>query len=170
MKKALTVREKMGLNGFNPDTFDPMNIEASELKNLYESMPRDGSVDLYMAEKLAIQYLRAADRCSEILGILSLWEQTAKDRKRQTYSLAFLNAKNSGNKMTDTTAKHMAECDDTYLKSCKMLREAEVVRRRFVDMQEIFIKGHHLMKDRMKDEQKLRQVSNYEYGEGSWDK
>jgi len=166
--KLITVREKLGLKDFNAESFDPMNIEISEIKLLYESMPRDGNVDVHIARKLALQYLRAADRCSEILATLTLWEQTAEDRKKQTFSLAFLNAKEGDKKVTDLTAKHMAECNKEYLGCCKVAREAKTVRKRFEDMHDHFIKGHHLMKDRIKGEEQLQKISNFQYGEGSW--
>ena len=67
MTKAITIRDT-----FNIVDFDIMNIDVSEFEELSKSFPKDTNIDIGIAETLAQQYLRAADRCSEILSSLKI--------------------------------------------------------------------------------------------------
>ena len=73
MSDAITLR-----NMLNLEEFDPLAIDISEFDSLARSMPRDANFDIAIAETLAVQYLRAADRCSEILSMLMWYEERAK--------------------------------------------------------------------------------------------
>ena len=93
MTERLTVRKQMDLENFNP-----LDIEIEEFKDLTNSMPRDANIDAANAERLASMFLRAADRCSEILSTLILLEGRAKSRVNTVKNRLYLEAAQEGHK------------------------------------------------------------------------
>lgn len=152
-----TVREQLALEVFNPSESDitqmsPLDIDIAEFREVKDSLPRDTNVDVGTAINLASDYLRAADRCNEILSNLIWWDQKAKAEKKKAYSLAWLRAKENGAK-TDSTARHIAESDEGYLVASQKEIDANTVREYFERKHQTFLKAHHFMKDRIKSEQ-----------------
>lgn len=171
-----TVREEMQIKKFSSlagtegfEQFSPLDIDISEFKDVKNCLPSDGQLDGHMAAQLANQFLRAADRCSEILSQLIWWVQKTKADKKQAYSKAFLRAKESA-RMSDNVAKHKAEVDEEYLVACQAEIDAETVKERFRLKHQTFLKAFHLMKDRVKDEQQHALASGFSEatGEVSW--
>lgn len=175
MSEKTTVREEMQLEKLAPlagaedlEQFSPLDIDISEFKDVKNCLPEDGQLDGHMAAQLASQFLRAADRCSEILGQLTWWVQKTKADKKQAYSKAFLRAKDSG-RISDNVAKHRAEVDEEYLETCQAEIDAETVKERFRLKHQTFLKAFHLMKDRMKDEQQHMMASGFSEATGEVD-
>ena len=170
-----TVRDQLDLEKWDPrndnlEDINPLDIDISEFEDVKDSLPEDGQLSIAIATGLAAQYLRAADRCSEILSMLTWWEQRAKSEKKRIYSLAWLRARENGAR-TDTMAKHMAEADDEYRVACEAETNAITVREHFRVKHQTFLKAHHYMKDRMKEEQQHMYASGFSetHGEGSWE-
>lgn len=161
--RALTVRDMLDL-----DTFDPMSIDMSEFSQLSESMPRDANLDIAIAEKLAAQYLRAADRCSEILSTLVFYEQKAKNNKNMIKARLYLAAKDAGH---ETVAERNAyvESHDTYLEALELHARIQAVKTLFELKHESYLNGHRFMKDKFKSEQRHLPLSGFSETAGSDD-
>jgi hypothetical protein len=142
------------------DDFDPMTIDISEFKKLSEELPKDSSLSLEVAEYLAVVYLRAADRCSEIHSALIWYTQKAKLDKNTTRQKLFLLAKDEGHKTMDDKRAY-AESHPDYVEASERLVKAETVKRWFEDKHSWFLKSHQYMKDRMKAESSLQNSSGF---------
>jgi len=162
--RVLTVRDMLDL-----DTFDPMNIDMSEFSQLSESMPRDANIDIAVAEKLASQYLRSADRCSEILSTLVFYEQKAKNNKNMVRARLYLRAKDEGH---NTVAERNAyvESHDSYLEALELHARIQAVKTLFELKHESYLNGHRFMKDKFKSEQRHLQLSGFSETAGSGEK
>lgn len=150
----------MELEAYNPSEVDvteisPLDIDVAEFQEVRETLPRDTQLDMGLAISLAADYLRAADRCNEILSNLTWWDQKAKAEKKKAYSLAWLRAKENagGGRITDNMAKHLAENDSEYLEACQKEIDAATAKEYFSRKHQTFLKAHHYMKDRIKSEQ-----------------
>jgi len=167
-RKALTIREVLDI-----DNFDPMSIDVSEFDELAKSMPRDANIDLQTAEMLAAQYLRAADRCSEILSTLIWFEGRIKAKKNATRSRLYLMAKDEGFKTVEDR-KAFAESHADYIEADEALAAAYAARKNFDMRHDYFLKSHQYMKERLRSEQKLQNSSGFSetagkpYGERNW--
>lgn len=168
---ALTVRDMLNL-----DSFDPMSIDMSEFSQLSESMPRDANIDIAIAEKLASQYLRAADRCSEILSTLVFYEQKVKNSKNMIKARLYLAAKDEGH---ETVAERNAyvESHDDYAAALELHARIQAVKTLFELKHESYLNGHRFMKDKFKSEQRHLPLSGFPetagsgerpYGEREW--
>jgi hypothetical protein len=168
-ENAITIRDVL-----NIDNFDPMAIDVSEFEELAKSMPRDANIDIYTAETLAAQYLRAADRCAEILSTLIWFEGRAKASKGAIRNRLYLESKDAGYKTVEER-KAYAESADAYIDADNLLATAYAARKNFEMRHDFFLKSHQYMKERLRGEQKLQMSSGFSetaggksFGEGSW--
>lgn len=146
MSVAITLREQMNL-----DSFDPLGIDISEFSNLSKSLPKDTNLDLSTAETLAVVYLRAADRCSEILSSLIWYVQKIKLEKNTLRQKLYLLAKDEGHKTIDDKVAY-AESHPDFVSFGDKLAEAEAVKKWFEDKHKWFLESHRFMKAKLKSE------------------
>lgn len=171
MTERLTVRRHLDLDNFNP-----LDIEIGEFKDLTDSMPRDANIDIANAEKLASGFLRAADRCSEILSTLILLEGRAKSRVNTVKNRLYLEASQEGHK-TVKERQAYSESHDDFVSATNSYDEAYAVRKFFEAKQKWFIDAHYLMKQRLREEYRHQTASGFSetsgqdeksWGEKSW--
>jgi len=148
------------------EKFDPSNIDLTEFKNIASKIPKDSSIPLQVAENLAMVFLRAADRCSEILSHLTWVEQKCKSDKVAEFSKAVLKAKEEEPRMAVSLAEHKAKCNSNYLEAVDRCLKAEAARRWFDGKYEIFLKTHQMMKERLRSETKHQYSSGFNESSG----
>lgn len=168
-KKSITIGDIL-----NIENFDPLSIDVSEFNEVAKSMPKDTNIDLQTAEILAARYLRAADRCSEILSTLIWFEGKIKSNKSAIRNRLYLMAKDNGYKTVEER-KAYAESHKDYVEADNSLVTAYAVRKNFEMRYDYFIKSHQYMKERLRGELKLQNSSGFPetmgqnfYGEGNW--
>lgn len=143
MSKSLTVREL--LNG-GDECFDPLSIDTTELKELSNSIPKDGNIDINIAEELATKYLRGSDICSELLAIAVTHVQKCDTERKRAYGYAAsVKATASGTK-TDKARAWFADQDEDYIKACNKYAEATGFMKWVSGKLESFIKSHYMCK------------------------
>lgn len=171
-EQVMTLRESMSL-----DTFDPMNIDISEFQELSKELPVDTSLDLAIAERLAVVYLRAADRCSEISSALIWYITKLKQDKNTTRQKLYLLAKDEGHKTVEDK-KAYAESHPSFVELGDKLVSAEAVKKWFEDKHKWFLETHRFMKAKLKSESQHMLSSGFSeisgvgkdgsYGEKPW--
>lgn len=170
MTKAITIRDT-----FNIEDFDIMSIDVSEFEELAKSFPKDTNIDIGIAETLAQQYLRAADRCSEILSSLILYESKVKSQKNAMRSRLYLQAKDEGYKTVEDR-KAYSESHEDYVKAEDTYSVAFAIRKSFEMRHDYFLKAHQYMKEKLRSENKLQMSSGFSetagqengFGEKTW--
>lgn len=142
-KPVVTVGEILGSDG----RFDPLTLDTSEIKELSNSMPRDGNIDINNAEVLATKYLRGADLCGELIAVATAYVSRTKDAKQRAYNQAFL-VKSSLNKniKTDKMRVAFAELDEDYLSACEDYNKAVAFAKWVESKYSSFNKMHYLCK------------------------
>ncbi|MHA2216334.1 MAG: hypothetical protein ACXACY_10370 [Candidatus Hodarchaeales archaeon] len=161
--------------GFDWENFDPFSIDVSEFKELANSMPRDGNLDIPNLETLAARFLRAADRCSEILSKIVLVENKRKANKNTIRQRLFLAAKAEGHS-TVKDREAYAESHDNYIIAEDKYNSMIVAHKYFLDKQKWFLESHIFMKNRLRGEYKHQSSSGFSetagqdktWGEKSW--
>lgn len=171
MTEKLTVRQQLSLDNFNP-----LDIEVQEFSELSNCMPRDANIDVVNAERLASRFLRAADRCSEILSTLILLEGKAKSKVNTVKNKLYLEAASEGHK-TVKERQAYAESHDDFVAASDAYDEAYAARKFFEAKQKWFIDAHYLMKQRLRGEYRHQDASSFpetagadgsSWGEKSW--
>jgi hypothetical protein len=170
MTKAITIKDT-----FNIENLDIMNIDVSEFEELAKSFPKDTNIDIGIAETLAQQYLRAADRCSEILSSLILYESKTKSQKNSLRNRLYLQAKDEGYKTVEDR-KAYSESHEDYVKAEEVYSVAFATRKYFDMRYDYFLKAHQYMKEKLRSENKLQMSSGFSetaghgngFGEKNW--
>jgi hypothetical protein len=148
-------------NLLDAEDFDPLNIDITEFEDLAKSMPQDASFDLYTAETLAIKYLRAADRCSGILMMLTSLEMREQSKRNAVRGRLFLRAKDEGYKTVEEK-KAFVDSHDELLQAENILSAAHTAKKYFEMRHEHFLKSHQFMKERIRGEQRQLSSSGFE--------
>jgi hypothetical protein len=151
--------------------FDPERIDISEIRELTEAIPRDGNVDVAVAESLATRFLRGADRCAEILAQLTWWEAKADDEKRRVLAHASLVTAAQKGLKTATERRTYAEGDLEYLKACEASNRAKAMKQWFKNKHDSLVSAHYLMKDIAKGARPHQRASGQPdgaWGEQEW--
>jgi len=168
MTERMTVRQHLSL-----DNFRPLDIEIAEFTELANSMPRDANVDVAIAEGLAAKFLRAADRCSEILSTLILAESKTKSIMSSVKGRLYLGASEEGHR-TVKEREAYSESHEDYTNAVDAYNEMHAARRFFEFKQKWFIETHNLMKLRIRGEYNHKKSSGFsetsgsDNGEKSW--
>jgi len=141
--KLLTVRELLNGNG---QQISPMDIDTSEIKELSNSIPKDGNIDLNQAEILATKFLRGADICSELLAIGTNYASKLDTLKKRAYSEAALTKATASGIKTDKSRAWFADADNDYCNACNRYSEALAFVKWVDSKHESFIRAHYLCK------------------------
>jgi len=144
----ITVRDIVGISSQN--TFDPMNIDTTEIQTLSRAMPMDGNIDVNNAEVLAVKYLRGADMCGEMLAIATAHVARTKSKKDIAYNRAFLKHRNDKTVKTDKMRTALAEIDDDYIETCNRYNEALAFGKWIDAKYSSFIKMHYMCRNILK--------------------
>jgi hypothetical protein len=149
--------------------FDPERIDISEIRELTDSIPKDGNVDVAIAEVLATKFLRGADRCSEILAQLTWWEARMDDGKRRALAQASLVTAVAKGLKTAIEKRTYAEGDPEYLKACEAANRAKAMKQWFKNKHESLVSAHYLMKEIAKGGRSHQGAgSGHAWGEQDW--
>jgi len=142
METSLTVRELLGID----KSFDPLDFDTSEIRELSNAIPADGNIDLNNAEVLATKYLRGADICGELLAIATAHMARVKTKKNIAYNRAFVKHKDDSKIKTDKLRAAMAEIDDTYIDTCNDYDAALAFAKWVNSKYDSFNKMHYMCK------------------------
>lgn len=141
MSATLTVKEL--ISGSN---FDPMTLDTSELKALSDCIPKDGNIDINIAEVLATKFLRGADVCSELMSIATAHVAKMDAEKKKTYGYAATVKASQANIKTTASRSWFADQDDDYIAACNKYAEAQGFLKWVIGKHESFVRGHYLCK------------------------
>src|SRR5271168_902452 len=139
--KSITIRETLDIR-----SFDPLDIDTSEIKVLSMSIPKDGNIDLNKAEVLATKFLRGSDLCSELLSIAVSYIGKAESDKKRAYSNAALVKSVTAGHKTDKARAWFADMDDQYIEACNKYNEALAFVEWVQGKYKSFEKMHYLCK------------------------
>lgn len=126
---------------------DPLDINIDEIKNLSNLIPRDGHIDLNIAEELATKFLRGMDLCSE-LSAMCLAQQTKKqDEKTRAYNRAIIKTVENPGIKTDKMRVAFAEVDEDYINAQNDLNEIKAFAKYIDGKFNSFKAAHYLCKN-----------------------
>ncbi len=149
------------------NTFNPENIDVSDIQSMSKNIPKDGNVDIAIADKLAIQFLRGADLCSELIGKLSWWVAKKKDEAREALQHAALVTAPSKGYKTVSEKKMYADGDPKYQEANSEFNKAEAMLLWVKNKHSSLVSAHYMMKQIAKESEMHFQASNVSVGESS---
>lgn len=151
-------------------TFTPEKVDVTDINELSKHVPKDGHVDLGIAENLAVRFLRGADACAELLGKLTWWLAKKEDEKRAVFKEAMLIRAAGAGYKTAKEKQAFAEADSQYLDACENVSRAKVMVQWCKDKQRSLINAHYLMKHILGNNSSHRNASGMPLGAGQTSK
>ena len=151
----------------NIDGFDPMKVDVSYIQGTSHMIPRDGSIDLHEAERLATVFLSCADYCGELIS-QAVRLTGFRDANKKSEKGSSIERKIAG-KTPATTARETYGNDPEFLKATEAHIDAEAFLTWIKMKYENLIKAHVLCKDLMKSHVEGRNVSGWDGVEESFD-
>jgi hypothetical protein len=144
----------------NIDGFDPMDIDVSYIQGTSHMIPRDGSIDLNEAERLATVFLCCADYCGELIS-QAVRLAGVRDADKKSKKGDAIERKISG-KTPATTARETYGNDPEYVKSAESHTDAEAFLTWIKLKYENLVKAHVLCKDLLKSHTESRNVASWD--------
>ena len=142
------------------ENFDPMNVDVSYIQGVSHKIPKDGSIDLHEAERLATIFLSCADYCGELISqAVRLAGYRDADRKSQKGDAI---EKKIAGKTPATTARETYSNDPNYVVAAKSHADAEAFLMWVKQKYDNLVKAHVLCKDLMKAHADNRNVSGWD--------
>lgn len=151
----------------NIENFDPMNVDVGYIQQISHMVPRDGSIDLNEAEKLATVFLACADYCGELIS-QAVRLVGYRDAERKSKKGDAIESKIAG-KTPATTARETYSNDPTYVTAAKEHADAEAFLIWIKQKYENLMKAHVLCKDLLKAHVDNRNVSGWDGIEEDFD-
>jgi len=144
----------------NIENFDPMNVDVTYIQSVSHMVPKDGTIDLHEAEKLATTFLSCADYCGELIS-QAIRLMGYKDANKKSKKADAIERKVAGGTPA-TTAKETFSNDAEYTKACQVHADAEAFLVWVKQKYENLIKAHVLCKDLLKAHVEGRNKANWE--------
>jgi len=141
--KQVRLGDLLKVEGLNP-----MNIDVSYIQDVSHKIPKDGSIDLHEAERLATIFLRCADYCGELISqaVRLVGNKDAERKAKKADAIEDKIAKGT----PATTARETFSNDAKYVASTSAHAEAEAFLVWIKQKYENLIKAHVLCKDLLK--------------------
>jgi len=141
MAKTVLLKDLLKIEGFNP-----LNLDISYIQEELDGLPKNGEIDINIAEALATRWLRAADYCSELLAKASRWMGYKKTLKNAELAAAGLRTGQS----SATAQKQLAPMDGAYIESANNFTEAEACCMLLKEKHDSLMAAHYLAKEILK--------------------
>jgi len=140
--------------------FDPMNVDVSYIQSTIEKIPKDGTIDLHEAERLATMFLRCADYCADLIAqaIRLLGHRDAQKKSQKSTAIE----RKIKEKVPATAAREVYGNDEGYIKACNEYTEVQAWHTWISQKYDNLIRAHVLCKDIMKSHVQVRDVSGWD--------
>lgn len=148
--------------------FDPMNVDVSYIQETIGLIPKDGTIDLNEAEKLATAFLRCADYCADLIAQATRLAGH-RDAHRKAEKGSSIERKIEA-KIPATTAREVYGNDPEFIKACDKHTEVQAWQTWISQKYDNLIRAHVLCKDIMKSHVQSRNMANWEAVEEDFSK
>jgi hypothetical protein len=156
MSQALTARELLG-----GESFDPLNLDTSEIRELSNLLPSDGQIDINQAEILATRFLRGADVCGELMAVVTCHVSKLETAKKKAYSEAALSKATAAGIKTDKSRCLFADSDSDYIEACNRYSEASAMLKWVGSKYDSFVRCHYNAKKLLDRQYSHEQASGF---------
>lgn len=132
----------------NIDSFDPLEVDISFLKDVTARIPKEGYMDVGMAEQLATITLRAAEQCDDLLGQAVLLLSHRESEQRTAKALVTSTLLSS--KTPSTVVKELVASDPSVIETMNNYNKALAWHSWLQNKYSTLIKTHHWCKDQVR--------------------
>lgn len=151
----------------NIDSFDPMDLDITYIKDTINEIPKDGLIDINDAERLATIILRCADYCGDILAKAARYSGYKETLKRASKSAAIY--RKIKEKITPTVAKEAYADDEEFIEASNNATTAEALLKWLDEKYQNLIKAHILCKNILARHSTVERANSWQGSESEED-
>lgn len=140
--------------------FTVKGIDLSSLNKLEEFLPKNGVIDLNIAEQGLVVTLEAQNFCQEIIIKLDQWISYKEADKSQAWAAAALTRAPASGVKTAKEKEWFANADDEYVEACNQLQLAKAAKKWFESKASYFSGWHYAFKTFLRRDYSLESIAN----------
>ena len=145
----------------NIDNFSISSVDVSSIQSLSDMLPKNGVVDVNIAEKSLIITLEGQNLCQEKVVLVDRWIGQLEGLKNKAWSSAALvKAKDKGYK-TAKDKEWYAQSDDEYIEVLNKITLAKASKKWLENKAAYFSGWHYAMKTFLKRDYSLETLANF---------
>jgi hypothetical protein len=154
-----TFMDKVSLDGFSI-----RDVDTSGLDEIESLLPKNGVIDLNVAEQGLVITLHAQNICQENIVKIDRWIGYKEGEKNRAWSnAALVLAKEAGFK-TVKDKEWFSQADEAYIEACNALTFAKAAKRWFENKASYFSGWHYAFKTFLKRDYSLERLGNMHVG------
>lgn len=144
------------------DDFSIENIDTSEIDNLSNWLPKNGVVDLNIAEQGLIYTLHGQNFCQEQIAKIDHWISIKEGEKNKAWAKAALEkAKNSNFKVVKDK-EWFALADNDFIDAANQVAIAKAAKKWFENKADYFSSWHYAFKTFLKRDYSIETLGNFQ--------
>jgi hypothetical protein len=140
-KMPRTFKDIVSIDGFSIE-----DIGLSDIEEIESMLPKNGVVDLNIAERGLIYTLEGQNLCQEKIAKIDRWVAVLDSRKNKAWSAAALSKSKTAGHKTVKDKEWYAQADDDYIDACNALALGRACKKWFENKAGYFSSWHYTFK------------------------
>ncbi len=133
-------------NKISLDNFSIENLDLSDIESISDFLPKNGVIDLNIAEQGLIATLEGQNLCQEKISQVELWISYKEAEKNLAWSEAALNKARHAGHNTVKAVEWFAQADGAYIEACNELTRARACKKWLENKANYFSGWHYTFK------------------------
>ncbi len=143
----------------NLDNFSIEKLDVSEIDRMEGFLPKNGIIDLNIAERGLVYTLEGQNLCQEKIAQVERWIGFSETRKNKAWSDAALNKASVSNIKTAKEKDWFAQADEDYINACNNLTLAKACKKWLENKAGYFNSWHYAFKTFLRRDYSLENSS-----------
>ncbi len=152
-----TFSEKIDLHDFSIE-----NINIAEIDQLTSWLPKNGIVDLNIAEQGLILTLHAQNLCQEQIAKIDRWISIKEGQKNKAWTRAALEKATAAGHKTVKNREWFALADDEFIEACNEVAIAKAAKKWLENKAGHFSGWHYAFKTFLRRDYSLEKLGNFQ--------
>ncbi len=144
---------------FNTSEFKVEEIDTSNIQSISDWLPKNGVMDLNIAEQGLIKTLHAINLCQEYIPKIDLVISQKESAVKKAWTTAALDKTKESEIKTAKDKEWFAQADNDYIHACNELSIAKAAKKWFENKAELFTNWHYALKTFLRRDYDLERMS-----------
>lgn len=140
--------------------FSIENIDVSDIDRISNFLPRNGVIDINIAEKGIVFTLEGQNLCQEKIAQIERWIGLKETEKNRAWTNAAITKSKSTGIKTAKEKEWFAQSDDDYIDACNELTLAKACKKWFENKASYFSGWHYAFKTFLRRDYSLENIGS----------
>lgn len=146
------------------DDFSIESIDTSEIDDLSNWLPKNGVMDINIAEKGLIHTLHGQNFCQEQIARIDRWISIKEGQKNKAWTKAALDKATIAGHKPVKNREWFAQADDDFIEASNEVAIAKAAKKWFENKANYFSGWHYAFKTYLKRDYSLETLGNFQVG------